>query len=637
MANRFPLVLDTTDSQLKELPLGDDLELTGSSIIGVQNITAVGNINAADIVVNGESITTSIDYNNLLNKPVLAPVATSGIYGDLQELPTIPEDVSQLTDNFGLLSGSFTDLSDTPDNYIGRAGQFLRVNVGETGLELATVSTSGVTDQDIIDALGYTPYDATTNSEGFISGFTGQDVRDALGYNPYDGLGNPLLFINDDAGIISALGYTPYNAATNTEGYINSALGISDALGYTPYDGDTNPNGYINTVSESDVTGALGYTPYNGTANSLGFINSSQGITDVLGFTPYNGTSNPLGFLTSITDTQIVTALGYTPYSNANPNNYIALTSLSGTGNISFNQTTGVISFNNTSGYLTTITDTLVIGALGYTPYNGTANPSAFINSAQGISDALGYTPYNGATNPSGFLTAEADTLATVTTRGGSTTNNITVGALTSGTISGSNLTLTGDISFNSTGSRVVDGGTGSSIRLGGTSTITLGGPSAITVQTGIIPNNNNAYDLGTTSARYANAYVGQGLYFGTTLSSNAATATFSASSGSINITTTATGRTHVTTGVFRMPNLTTAAKNTISGADGDMVYDINRIVPQIFFQGQWRDVFPQSGAQPATPWFGMIAIADGSAWNPKGDGSECLMCYLNDSWTIVA
>lgn len=61
MANRIPLILDTsTDNKLRELPLGDNLDLSGSSIVNVQNITVAGSLTAPDLVVS---------YNNLTNKP----------------------------------------------------------------------------------------------------------------------------------------------------------------------------------------------------------------------------------------------------------------------------------------------------------------------------------------------------------------------------------------------------------------------------------------------------------------------------------------------------------------------------------------------------------------------------------------
>ena len=57
-------------------------------------------------------------------------------------------------------------------------------------------------------------------------------------------------------------------------------------------------------------------------------ITSSNVIT-ALGFTPYNNT-NPSGYITGITYNMVITALGFTPYSGANPNGYISLTEANG-------------------------------------------------------------------------------------------------------------------------------------------------------------------------------------------------------------------------------------------------------------------------------------------------------------------
>lgn len=40
MANRFPLVVDSSTSQIKELPSGDNVDLTGSSLVGASNVSA---------------------------------------------------------------------------------------------------------------------------------------------------------------------------------------------------------------------------------------------------------------------------------------------------------------------------------------------------------------------------------------------------------------------------------------------------------------------------------------------------------------------------------------------------------------------------------------------------------------------
>ena len=44
MANRIPLIVDRDDqNKLKELPIGDNLDLTGSGIVGAANNKAKGN------------------------------------------------------------------------------------------------------------------------------------------------------------------------------------------------------------------------------------------------------------------------------------------------------------------------------------------------------------------------------------------------------------------------------------------------------------------------------------------------------------------------------------------------------------------------------------------------------------------
>ena len=62
--------------------------------------------------------------------------------------------------------------------------------------------------------------------------------------------------------IATYLGYTPYDGTTNPNGYITgiSSTMISNALGYTPYS-TNNPDGFISGITSSMVTTALGFTP----------------------------------------------------------------------------------------------------------------------------------------------------------------------------------------------------------------------------------------------------------------------------------------------------------------------------------------------------------------------------------------
>ena len=72
MANRFPLILDTADNnKIKELPSGDNLDLTGSGINAVEAITSSSTVTSKDIKITG--YTTS-------ERDALTPVRGQFIY-----------------------------------------------------------------------------------------------------------------------------------------------------------------------------------------------------------------------------------------------------------------------------------------------------------------------------------------------------------------------------------------------------------------------------------------------------------------------------------------------------------------------------------------------------------------------------
>lgn len=76
MANRFPIIVDRDDqNKLKELPTGDNLDLTGSGIVNA------GNISASGLSIGG------VSYNPF-----------SGSYNDLTDRPNIPSNTDQLTE-----------------------------------------------------------------------------------------------------------------------------------------------------------------------------------------------------------------------------------------------------------------------------------------------------------------------------------------------------------------------------------------------------------------------------------------------------------------------------------------------------------------------------------------------------------
>ena len=78
MANRIPLIVDTTDgNKIKELPVNDNLDLTNSNLVGVNSVQT------QTLSIAGTPFTLQ--------------------YSELQGAPTIPADISDLTDTQSLL------------------------------------------------------------------------------------------------------------------------------------------------------------------------------------------------------------------------------------------------------------------------------------------------------------------------------------------------------------------------------------------------------------------------------------------------------------------------------------------------------------------------------------------------------
>ena len=223
-------------------------------------------------------------------------------------------------------------------------------------------SYTNVTYEQVINALGYTPYD-DTNPDAFISGI-------------------------DSTMVTTALGYTPYNA-TNPSGFItSSALApyLTSETASNTYYPLTNPSAFISGIDSLMVTTALGYTPYSDT-NPSGFITSSAlapYLTSETASATYQVRGNYLTTISGLDISQLNNNSGYITSSALAP--YLTSETASATYQVRGNYLTtisglDISELNNDSGYITGITSDSVITALGYTPYNST-NPSGFITSS---------------------------------------------------------------------------------------------------------------------------------------------------------------------------------------------------------------------------------------------------------------
>jgi hypothetical protein len=156
MANRFPIILDTNDkNRLKELPNGDSLDLQNG---GVRNATF---IETAQLILAGTTLTPF-----------------SGAYADLTNKPSIPSDVSSLTDSQNLLTGTtFSTITGKPTTLSGYGitDAFNGTYAGLSGAPtLAPVATSGA-----FSDIASKP--TTTSGYGITDALTGSSLLKNLG------------------------------------------------------------------------------------------------------------------------------------------------------------------------------------------------------------------------------------------------------------------------------------------------------------------------------------------------------------------------------------------------------------------------------------------------------------------------
>ena len=120
MANRIPLVVDRDDqNKLKELPVGDNLNLTGSGIVGAANIEATG------LTIAG------VSYNPF-----------SGSYNDLTNKPTVAADTSELPEGSGALYFTNERVDDRVAAIL-REGTGIDINYDDLAGTLTVTATGG--------------------------------------------------------------------------------------------------------------------------------------------------------------------------------------------------------------------------------------------------------------------------------------------------------------------------------------------------------------------------------------------------------------------------------------------------------------------------------------------------------------
>ena len=259
MANRFPIILDTNDkNRLKELPNGDSLDLANG---GIRNATF---IETTQLILNGSSLTQF-----------------SGAYNDLSGKPSIPSDISQLTDSTNLLTGTnFATITGKPTTIAGYGitDAFNGTYAGLTGTPtLSPIATSG----SWSDISG-TP--TTTSGYGITNALTTTSVlknlADVHTATPTDGQ----LLSWDNANSywkpITATGTGTITSITAGTGLTGGTITASGTLAV---DVGTSANKIVQLDSSAKLPAV------DGSLVSNVFVNGLNRIADVLITGPTNG------------------------------------------------------------------------------------------------------------------------------------------------------------------------------------------------------------------------------------------------------------------------------------------------------------------------------------------------------------
>lgn len=195
------------------------------------------------------------------------------------------------------------------------------------------------------------------------------------------GLGDNQLYYHDGFGFRSLM---RIDAATDTISNMRASIAtralktVALTINGVTKDLSTNQTWTIPVVSPADTVNRwkpISYVPSFVSLTGKPTTLFGYGITDA-----YPLTGNPSNFLTSISSAQIASALGFTPYSASNPNNYITQSNVT-YASLPDKPTipTNTNQLTNGSGFITGINSTMVTSAIGYTPVNPNGTNTQYI------------------------------------------------------------------------------------------------------------------------------------------------------------------------------------------------------------------------------------------------------------------
>jgi hypothetical protein len=235
MANRIPLIVDRDDSnKLKELPIGDNLDLTGSGITGAGMISATG------LTLAG------VNYNPF-----------SGSWNDLADKPTVAASTTELTE--GTNQYFTNERVDDRVNAILREGSGIDITYDDLNGTITIAATGGG--------------GGGAGGSGLVTDLTGLASSNVLKWNTTAGQDNNGAWVNSFINYSEIVG-TPSLAAVAINGSYNSLSNRPDLVNDISDLSDVDTQGTPPTPGQVLKWDGLRWAPANDATSGGGGLNA---------------------------------------------------------------------------------------------------------------------------------------------------------------------------------------------------------------------------------------------------------------------------------------------------------------------------------------------------------------------------
>ena len=234
MANRIPLIVDRDDSnKLKELPIGDNLDLTGSGITGAGMISATG------LTLAG------VNYNPF-----------SGSWNDLADKPTVAATTTDLTE--GTNQYFTNERVDDRVNAILREGSGIDITYDDLNATITIAATGG---------------GGGAGGSGIVTDLTGLASSQLLKWNTTAGQDNNGAWVNSFINYSEIIG-TPTLASVALNGSYNSLSNRPDLVNDISDLSDVDTQGTPPTPGQVLKWDGLRWAPANDATSGGGGLNA---------------------------------------------------------------------------------------------------------------------------------------------------------------------------------------------------------------------------------------------------------------------------------------------------------------------------------------------------------------------------